>query len=118
LFANIDINQQISIEEWDKLWQKFDPKHMDIWQWEYLKYMFFLIDTSGDKKIDVKEYKEVMKIYGMSDADCQKAFDKFAVDDNGKKTDSVDYGQFVKLWNDYFCSPDKNKPGSYLFGPW
>jgi len=118
LFANIDINQQISIEEWDKLWQKFDPKHMDIWQWEYLKYMFFLIDTSGDKKIDVKEYKEVMKIYGMSDADCQKAFDKFAVDENGKKTDSVDYGQFVKLWNDYFCSPDKNKPGSSLFGPW
>lgn len=118
MYANIDINQQITIDEWDKMWQKFDPKHMDIWQWEYLKYMFFLIDTSGDKKIDIKEYKEVMQIYGMSPSDAEKAFEQFAKDENGKKLDSVDYGQFVRLWNEYFASKDKSKPGSYLFGTW
>jgi len=91
---------------------------MDIWQWEYLKYMFFLIDTSGDKKIDIKEYKEVMQLYGMSESDGAKAFDLFAKDENGKKLESVDYGQFVRLWNEYFSSPDKSKPGSYLFGTW
>jgi len=118
-FANVDVTAyNITIDQWDKLWAKFDPKHMDIWQWEYLKYMFFLVDTSGDKKIDVKEYKSVMSIYGMSESDAVKAFEKFSVDEHGKKTDSIDYGCFVKLWNDYFCSTDKNKPGSYLFGPW
>jgi len=110
---------EITIEEWDKLWEKFNPRSMHIWQWEYVKYMFFLIDTSGDKFIDAHEYASVMKIYGVSEADSKKAFDKFAIDaKTGKKVDKIDYGQFVKLWYDYFGSPDKTKAGSYLFGIW
>lgn len=44
------------MDEWDKIWEKFDPNHMPIWQWEYLKYMFFLIDTSG---------ADVLKLYAV-----------------------------------------------------
>ena len=53
----MDPEAEITIKEWDKLWTEFDPKHMHIWQWEYLKYMFFLLDKSGDKYIDVEEYQ-------------------------------------------------------------
>jgi len=110
--------QEVTVDEWTKIWEKFDPNHMPIWQWEYLKYMFFLIDTSGDKCIDVDEYTTVMKIYGMTPSDAKTAFKKFAVDANGKPLTMVDYGQFVKLWNEYFTSTDKKKPGNYLFGDW
>jgi hypothetical protein len=57
-----DKDIEITIDEWLKTWEKFDPKHMPIWQWEYLKYMFFLVDTSGDKYIDIKEYTELSLI--------------------------------------------------------
>jgi len=115
--SGADLEQEITLTEWDALWSKYDPTHMHIWQWEYLKYMFFLVDTSGDKKIDREEYSSVMTVYGMTKADAEKAFDKFAVDEKGKKLEKVDYGQFVKLWNEFFTSKDKNAPGSYLFGP-
>jgi len=60
-----------------------------------------------------------MKLYGLTEAESKKAFESFAVDPKtGKKVDKIDYGQFVKLWYDYFGSADKKKPGSYLFGPW
>jgi hypothetical protein len=114
----VDNTVEITVDEWNLLWSKFNPRSMQIWQWEYLKYMFFLIDTSGDKFVDADEYATVMKIYGVSDAKSRKAFAKFAVDSKGKKLELVDYGQFVRLWYDYFGSPDKTKPGSFLFGDW
>jgi Ca2+-binding EF-hand superfamily protein len=111
----IDREIEVTIDEWLKIWESFNPKHMPIWQWEYLKYMFFLIDTSGDKFIDEAEYVEVMAIYGMKPADSKAAFAKFAVSE-GKKVDKVNYGQFVRLWYDFFGSTDKSKAGNYLFG--
>lgn len=113
----VDKSMEITLEEWDKVWEKFNPKHMPIWQWEYVKFMFFLIDSSGDKYIDVDEYSEVMKIYGMSAEDSKKAFTKFAVDGKGKEIEKVDYGQFVRMWYDYFGSENRDKPGNFLFGP-
>jgi len=109
---------EITIEDWDKIWTKFDPKHMPNWQWEYLKYMFFLIDTSGDKVIDKSEFTDVMKIFGMSESDAKKSFEKIAVDAKGAAIKEIDYGQFVALWGDYFSSTDQKKPGNWLFGPW
>lgn len=114
----VDKAIEISIDEWDKLWEKFNPRSMHIWQWEYVKYMFFLIDTSGDKFIDADEYAEVMKIYGLTPDDSKKAFAKFAVNNKGEALDKIDYGQFVRLWYDYFGSENRDKPGNFLFGPW
>lgn len=115
----IDKTTEVTIDEWLKTWEKFDKKHMPIWQWEYLKYMFFLIDTSGDKYIDVDEYVEVMGIYGMKPDESKAAFKKFAVekvDGKDKAIEKVNYGQFVRLWYDYFGSKDKTRPGNWLFG--
>uniref|UniRef100_A0A914WYC8 EF-hand domain-containing protein n=1 Tax=Plectus sambesii TaxID=2011161 RepID=A0A914WYC8_9BILA len=109
---------EVSIDDWNRIWSRFDPKQMPIWQWEYLKYMFFLIDTSGDKLIDKTEFTEVMQIFGMSEADAAISFDKIAVDDKGEAIEKIDYGQFADLWRDYFSSTDPNRPGSWLFGPW
>lgn len=35
----------------------------------------------------------------------------------GKQTDKVDYGVFVRLWNEFFTSGDAKAPGNALFGP-
>uniref|UniRef100_A0A915HWG3 EF-hand domain-containing protein n=1 Tax=Romanomermis culicivorax TaxID=13658 RepID=A0A915HWG3_ROMCU len=118
LFDDIDYTQRITIEEWNRFWSTYNPKHMDIWLWEYLKYMFFMMDLSGDKLVDELEYVEAMKMYGFGEESSVKAFKKFALDDKGKSIRAIDYGQFVKLWAEYFCSKDKNSPGSYLFGIW
>lgn len=115
--AAVPEDTKVSIEEWDAMWKKFNPDHMHMWQSEYLKYMFFLLDSSGDKYIDKQEYTEVMKIYGMSKSDAEKAFSELAYEDN-KKIDKVDWGQFMKLWNEYFTSTDKKSHGNSLFGPW
>jgi len=118
MLKDVSTDTVVSIDEWDKMWEKFNPKRLHIWQWEYLKYMFFLIDTSGDKFIDKTEYAQVMTMYGLDKAAAEKAFMKFAVDENNKKIEKINYGQFVRLFNEYFASPDKTKPGSFLFGDW
>jgi hypothetical protein len=105
----------ISIGEWDKIWANFNPNHMHIWQWEYLKYMFFLLDATGDKYIDADEYCEVMQIYGLKKEESKKAFNIFSKMP-GVKSMGVDYGSFVKLWNQFFTSHDKKAPGNCLFG--
>jgi len=106
----------VSIEEWRKIWSEYNPRHMPIWQWEYLKYMFFLLDTSGDKYIDVHEYVDVMKIYKIEKDDATTAFTRFAVDAQGKKQEKIDYGDFLRLWNEYFMGKDEWIPGNYIFG--
>ena len=50
---------EITMDEWDAMWSRFNPRQMPIWMWEYVKYMFFLLDSSGDKYIDKDEYCEV-----------------------------------------------------------
>jgi hypothetical protein len=107
---------EISRDEWYKIWTHYDPKKMSIWQWEYLKFMFFLLDSSADKFVDVDEYSEVMKIYGVEPKESKLAFSCFALTKDGKKLDKIDYGIFVQLWNEFFASNDPNDRGAWLFG--
>jgi len=79
--------------------------------------MFFLLDSSGDKFIDGGEYSHVMKIYGLAEKDSKEAFKKFAIDENGKPLEKIDYGVFVKRWREYWTSKDQKCPGNFLFGP-
>ncbi len=79
LLQDVPRDAEISIDEWTAIWKAYNPRHMHIWQWEYLKFMFFLLDKSGDKFIDAEEYRDVMKIYGMSAKDAEKAFKLFAM---------------------------------------
>jgi Ca2+-binding EF-hand superfamily protein len=107
---------EITLDEWHDIWKTYDPRHMTVWQWEYLKFMFFLIDSSGDKFVDVEEYSEVMKIYGLEPKESALAFSCFALDHKGNKIAQIDYGMFVQLWNEFFGSNDPNKRGAWLFG--
>jgi hypothetical protein len=107
---------EISKDEWHTIWAGYDAKHMQIWQWEYLKFMFFLLDASGDKFVDVDEYTEIMSIYGLEPKECKLAFSCFAVTKDGKKLDKIDYGVFVQLWNEFFADNDPNSRGAWLFG--
>lgn len=43
----MDFTLEISREEWDEIWQKYDPKKQAPWQAEYIKFMFYLLDSSG-----------------------------------------------------------------------
>jgi len=107
---------EISKDEWYKIWTHYDPKKMSIWQWEYLKFMFFLLDSSADKFVDVEEYSSVMKIYGVEEKESRLAFSCFALTKDGKKLDKIDYGIFVQLWNEFFGDNDPNARGAWLFG--
>ena len=56
----------------------------------HVRYMFFLLDSSGDKYLDKKEYAEVMGMYGLSKTDAEKSFDQISTVD-GAKTDKVSF---------------------------
>jgi hypothetical protein len=105
--------------DWDAMWEKTDTKaHMPMWQWEYVKFMFLLLDSSGDKYIDDGEYASVVSLFGISEADAKAAFAKFAVHHKtGAKLDKIDYSLFVVRWIEYFTSEDEKAPGNALFGP-
>jgi hypothetical protein len=92
----VDYSLEISINEWHEIWKKYDPKHVVPWQTEYLKFMFFLIDASGDKVrahsdtrhihaqlvvqvIDEGEYAEVLKLYDVSETASLRSFKKLAL---------------------------------------
>ena len=89
-----------------------------------------LFDVSEDGKLDLAEYTDGMLAYGFSTEDAHAGFAKFAA---GKQT--IDFLQFKargrralfggwerwrkslqKLWNEYFYSTIRSKPGNYLFG--
>ena len=74
--------------------------------------MFFLLDSSGDKFLDKKEYSEVMGMYGLGKAEAEQSFDQIS-----GKTEKIDYGGFVRLWNGFFTSDDPKDPANALFGP-
>jgi hypothetical protein len=116
-----DVPKDASIvaADWDAMWEKTDTKaHMPMWQWEYVKFMFLLLDSSGDKYIDDGEYASVVSIFGINEADAKAAFAKFAVHHKtGAKLDKIDYSLFVKRWIEYFTSDDEAAPGNSLFGP-
>lgn len=109
----------IVAKDWDAMWEKTDTAaHMPMWQWEYVKFMFLLLDSSGDKYIDADEYASVVSIFEISPADAKASFAKFAVHHKtGAPLDKIDYSLFVKRWIEYFTSDDPKCPGNALFGP-
>jgi len=123
LIKGVDIADEIpkdigiSNDEWKKMWECTDMKHMPMWQWEYVKFMFLLLDSSGDKFIDESEYASMMKMFNMPEANSKAAFKKFAVHHRtGAPVEKIDYSMYVKRWGEYFTSTDANAPGNYLFG--
>lgn len=110
-----DLETEITVNEWNKLWEKYNPRHLQIWQWEYLKYMFFLLDSNGDKVIDKEEYGIVLGMFGIKKEDAAKSYDKIIPHTPNKK---FDYGAFVKLWNEYFTNKDPKCPANAMFGPY
>jgi len=111
-----DDNMDISLDEWHMIWKKYDAKHPLPWQNEYQKFMFFLMDTSGDKIVDDTEYATVLQLYGVSKAQALDSFKKLEMGEKGKKIE-INWAEFIRLWNEYFTSTDAKKAGSHLFGP-
>jgi len=105
-------------KDWTSMWEKTDTAaHMPMWQWEYVKFMFLLLDSSGDKYIDAGEFASVVKLFGIAEDEARNAFKKFAVHHKtGAALEKIDYSLFVKRWIEYFTSADEKAPGNYLFG--
>lgn len=112
LQARADGNKDghVTVGEWLKMWEE-ESSQLPEWQTRYMELMFSVNDKSGDGIVDVEEYTQVYKNYGISTQDCHKAYDKFSA------AGPVDRARFSELWTQYFTSSDPNDAGNFLFGP-
>lgn len=76
--------------------------------------VFDLVDADGNGTIEIEEYTQLMKAFGVEDGIPEWAFKKLDLDGNGV----IDKEEFVILVEQFHLSEDRNAPGNYLFGPY
>ncbi|BFZ14118.1 hypothetical protein BsWGS_17157 [Bradybaena similaris] len=120
LRARADRNKdgKITKEEWTKMWEECirdvaEGKSFPPWQQDYMEFMFYANDTSGDGYIDRDEYTAIYQLFGFSNDDVNVCFDKISEGLPDKKLSKED---FEALWREYFVAEDVNAKGNYLFG--
>ncbi|CAJ0607343.1 unnamed protein product [Cylicocyclus nassatus] len=114
--ADSDKDQLVSIDEWIKF-LKLSMKNNEMkWFTDYEKFMFQLFDVSCDGALDIEEYIDGMNVYGVRRPEAKEAFQKFALDANGKYVPRVSKEMWSRHFHDLFYSSDKNAPGNHLFG--
>ncbi|XP_013420856.1 sarcoplasmic calcium-binding proteins I, III, and IV [Lingula anatina] len=116
-YADKNKDKKVSTEEWYLMWTESikaskNTGALPDWVNRYREFMFYVNDTSGDDIIDMNEYKTVYKSYGITDADCESAFNKFSENQAVKITKD----EFAELFMEYFVSDDPNAKGNALFG--
>ena len=114
--ADKNADRKISLNEWVNMFAGHDPKHQEAWYLDYATFMFKLFDVSEDNYVDLAEYADGMLAYGHHEHEAHTAFHAFARDSKGNPLTQIDFATFRLLWNDYFYSNDKTKPGNHLFG--
>jgi len=116
--ADVNNDGRIQKDEWCKMWSECikdvaDGKGFPAWQQDYMEFMFYANDTSGDGLIDEGEYTAVYQLFGFSGDDVKLCFDKIS---EGCKDRMLNKDDFQKLWQEYFISEDENAKGNFLFG--
>lgn len=117
-YADKNKDDVITQEEWLKMWDSIleksktgDKSQMPKWLTEYVEFMFSINDGNGDDVIDIDEYTQVFKMYGVTEDNCKKAFNKITNNDTIKLT----LEEYARLWQEYFLSDDKAARGNNLF---
>lgn len=111
--ADADKDGQVSIDEWNRMWEDYakNPAKPLEWQNLYSKFIFQLEDASNDGSIDSEEFSSVYSAFGLDKKETVAAFQKMA-----KGKSSVSWPEFQTLWKEYFTSEDANSAGNYIFG--
>ncbi|XP_046684158.1 calexcitin-2-like [Homalodisca vitripennis] len=112
--ADADNDQQVTNEEWCKMWEEYsrNPNSVLDWQLQFRDFMFDLEDTSGDGAIDEEEFAMICSSYNVPEQNARDAFRKFSR--NG--TLEITREKFGELWVEYFASEDPSAPGNFIFG--
>jgi len=120
LRARADVNNdgKIQKDEWCKMWGECigdvaAGKGFPAWQQDYMEFMFYANDTSGDGFIDQGEYTAVYNLFGFSNDDVKVCFAKIS---EGCANNMLSKADFEALWQEYFLSDDENAKGNFLFG--
>ncbi|XP_059158578.1 calexcitin-2-like [Physella acuta] len=109
---------RITKEEWTKMWEEcikdvVEGRSFPEWQQEYMEFMFYANDTSGDGFIDRGEYTAIYELFGFSNDDVNKCFDKIS---EGLPNNMLSKSDFEALWRDYFVAENDDAKGNFLFG--
>ncbi|KAK2169709.1 hypothetical protein NP493_1177g00022 [Ridgeia piscesae] len=110
-----DQDGKITEDEWMGMWEKFALERetsgrLPDWHHNYIDFLFGVSDTSGDSLIDKAEFTDTYRVYGLSEENCHKTFDRISTDGAISRED------FGMLWIEYFFSADPDMKGNYLFG--
>lgn len=116
-YADKNKDDIVTKEEWIAMWEQVLAKvavgeSFPDWQQNYIEFMFYANDTSGDGFIDREEYVTIQTLFGNDEKASNEAFDKLSQGTDGK----ISKEDFTTLWRDYFVSDDRSQRGNYLFG--
>jgi len=115
--ADGDGNGTIDLDEWCAMWGSCiddvtSGRGFPAWQRDYMDFMFYANDTSGDGFIDKDEYAQVFKQFGFSDCDVTACFAKISQGCADAKLSKED---FQRLSQEYFTAEDEGAQGNFLF---
>lgn len=116
--ADVNNDGMIQKEEWCKMWGNcIDDvaagKGFPAWQQDYMEFMFYANDTSGDGFIDEEEYAQVFQLFGFTNDEVKICFAKIS---EGCANNMLSKDDFQKLWQEYFIADDESAKGNFLFG--
>ncbi|XP_025082044.1 calexcitin-2-like [Pomacea canaliculata] len=116
-YADKNKDNIVTREEWANMWTDTlgkveNGEPFPDWQQQYIEFMFYANDTSGDGFIDRSEFVTIQTLFGNNEEDSNKAFDKLSEGTDGK----ISKPEFESLWKEFFVSNDANSRGNFLFG--
>lgn len=116
-FADKNKDDIVTKDEWIAMWEQVLAKvsagePFPDWQQQYMEFMFYANDTSGDNFIDRDEYVTIQTLFGNNEADSNTAFDRLSEGTDGM----ISKEDFTGLWREYFLSTDSSQRGNFLFG--
>lgn len=105
---------ELSMSEWLFFCENFAFKKTKEYIHRTTQYIFSLFDQDGDGFIDVDEYQDMFKAYGLDMNQSQQAFDALDLNGDGK----ISNNEMTAAFEDFFLSKNENAPGNIIFGEW
>jgi len=112
--ADVDKSGGVTLDEWyDYIEQLIsDEERLDKYVINTAVTVLNSLDSTGNNKINLDEYKVLAAALNISESDADTAFEKLDKSGDG----SLDIDELKENIKEFYLTEDENAPGNWLFG--